>query len=131
LISLKEWAVILKKARLHDEMRARTEATVKAAEALFMAGERDAIAPVLRRIMNTGVPLYRMGVKTVQGFRLLAASEDEITVETACPVCAHLYPVKIKSWRSRTRECIAPCPKCSAFRLIDLTAIRKERSEPY
>ncbi len=131
MISLKEWAGLLKKARIREEMRERTEATIKAAGSLFSAGEREAVAPVIRRILNAGAPLYNISEKTVQGLKLLSASHDEIIVETTCPVCSHLYSVKVKSWKTRARDCIAPCPECSAFQLIDLDDLRKDRSATY
>jgi hypothetical protein len=131
MISLKEWAGLLKKARIHEEMRERTEATIRAAGSLFSAGEREAVAPVIRRIISAGAPLYKISEKTARGLKLLSASHDEIIVETACPVCAHLYSVKVKSWKTRARDCIAPCPECSAFQMIDLDALRTERSATY
>ena len=41
MISLKEWAGLLKKARIHEEMRQRTDATIRAAGSLLSAGERE------------------------------------------------------------------------------------------
>ena len=131
MISLKEWAGLLKKARIHEEMRERTDATIRAAGSLFSAGEREAVTPVIKRIITAGVPLYNMSAKTVRGLKLLSASHDEIVVEATCPVCSHLYSVKVKSWKTRARDCIAPCPECSAFQLIDLDTLRKERSATY
>jgi hypothetical protein len=131
MISLKEWAGLLKKARIQEEMRQRTDATIKAAGSLFSARERESVTPVIRRILKVGAPLYKISEKTARGLKLLSASCDEIVIETACPVCAHLYSVKVKSWKTRARDCIAPCPECSAFQLIDLDALRKERSATY
>lgn len=131
MISLKEWAGLLKKARIQEEMKKKTEATIKAAGSLFSVGEREAVVPVIRRILNAGTPLYKLSEKTVQGLKLLSASNDEIIVETACPICSHLYSVKVNSWKTRARDYIAPCPECSAFLLIDLDALRKERSATY
>lgn len=116
----------MKKARAREEMREKTEAAIKFAEALFTAGEREAIRPVLRKIIKTGTPLYRMGVETARELKLLSASENEIVVETACEVCAHLYPVKVPAWKTSARDQIALCPKCSAFQMIDLSKLRKE-----
>jgi hypothetical protein len=131
MISLKEWAGLLKKARIHEEMRQRTDATIRAAGSLFSVREREAVVPVIKRILNAGVPLYRISAKTARGLKLISTSRDEIIIETACPVCSHLYTVKVKSWKTRARDCIAPCPECSAFQLIDLDAIRKERPATY
>jgi hypothetical protein len=131
MISLKEWAGLLKKARIHEEMRQRTDATIRAAGSLLSAGEREAVAPVIKRIIHAGAPLYKISAKTARGLKLLAASHNEIIIETACPVCSHLYSVKVRSWKTRGRDCIAPCPECSAFQLIDLDALRKERSATY
>jgi len=131
--SLREWAESIRKARTIAD--AREIPAVKAAEALVIVGKTEAIRPVVKRIHKAGVGIhnagsvwYSIGAKTFRDLTLTAADDEDVTVEKSCDICFYPYAIKIKAWKIRSCNCAAaPCPKCSAFQIIDLDRLRKER----
>jgi hypothetical protein len=129
--SLKELADSLMKARVVKDTREKKEAAVQLTRTLVKAGRNEALQPVVDRIHKAGSACsawYSIGMKSFRGLTLSAADDEDVTVEKSCDVCDHLYAIKIKAWKIRSCDCAAaPCPKCSAFQIVDLDVLRKDR----
>jgi hypothetical protein len=97
--------------------------------------EKICIRPVVKKIHKAGMGIhnagsvwYSVGAKTFRDLTLTAADDEDVTVEKSCDICSCLYAITIKAWKIRSCNCAAaPCPKCSAFQIIDLDRLRKER----
>jgi hypothetical protein len=125
MISLKEWAESIKTARIVKETREKKDAAVQFTKSLVHAD--GPVHPVVRRIQEAGSAWYSIGMKSFKGLTLSAADDDIVEVRKNCDVCDHPYAVKIKAWKIRSCDvAAAPCPRCSAYQILDLDAVRKE-----
>jgi hypothetical protein len=126
--SLKDWADSIIQARAIKETRENKESIVRTSGALAESGGKKAIWPMAGRLREAGSAWYSIGMKSFKGLRLSAADEEDVSIEKSCEVCDHPYVIRIKAWKIRSCDCAAaPCPKCLAFQIVDLDAIRKSK----